>query len=130
MNLIETNHQINVTSDRSVSRNNHQINMISDHSVSSNDPFKRHLNAKSFKMFLTLSTAILLQCLLQGRCECIMGMLIQLQEKTEKNPHHYQYHQNIIENNRIIENKWDVKYFQILPPPTEGATENIGESLH
>ena len=75
-------------------------------------------------MFLTLSTVILLQCLLLGRRECIMGMLIQLQEKTEKNPHHYQYHQN------IIENKWDVKYFQILPPPTEGATENIGESLH
>ena len=60
----------------------------------------------------------------------MMVMLIQLQENIEKNPHHYQYHQNIIGNNRIIENKWDVKYIQILPSPTEGATENIGEGLH
>ena len=37
MNLIETNHQINMTSDHSVSSNNHQINMTSDHSVSSNN---------------------------------------------------------------------------------------------
>ena len=59
-----------------------------------------------------------------------MVMLTQLQEKTEKNPHYHQHHQHIIENNRIIENKWDVKYIQILPAPTEGATENIGEGLH
>ena len=30
----------------------------------------------------------------------------------------------------ITENKWDVKYIQILPAPTEGATENIGEDMH
>ena len=30
----------------------------------------------------------------------------------------------------IIENKWDLKYIQILPAKTEGATENIGEVLH
>ena len=30
----------------------------------------------------------------------------------------------------MIENKWDVKYIQILPAPTEGATENIGECFH
>ena len=29
----------------------------------------------------------------------------------------------------IIGNKWDVKYIQILPSPTEGATENIGKGL-
>ena len=67
---------------------------------------------------------------MQRRCESMMVMLIQLQENIEKNPHHHQYHQNIIGNNRIIENKWDVKYIQILPSPTEGATENIGEGLH
>ena len=39
------------------------------------------------------STVTLLQCLLQGWCEQIMVMSIQLHEKTEKNPHHYQYHQ-------------------------------------
>ena len=39
MNLIETNHQ---------------INMNSDHSVSSNNLFRSHLKAKSFNMFLTL----------------------------------------------------------------------------
>ena len=33
---------------------NPQINMTSDHSVSSNDSFKNHLNAKNFNMFLTL----------------------------------------------------------------------------
>ena len=60
----------------------------------------------------------------------MMVMLIQLQENIEKNPYHQQYHQNIIGNNRIIENKWDVKYIQILPAPTEGATENIGKDLH
>ena len=30
----------------------------------------------------------------------------------------------------IIENKWDIKYIQILPAPTEGATENIGDGLN
>ena len=39
MNLIQTNHQ---------------INMISDHSVSTNNSFKSHFNSKSFNMFLTL----------------------------------------------------------------------------
>ena len=39
MNLIETNQQINMTS---------------DHSLSSNNLFKSHLNAKTFNMFLTL----------------------------------------------------------------------------
>ena len=39
MNLIEANHQINVTF---------------YHSVSNNDSFKSHLNAKSFNIFLTL----------------------------------------------------------------------------
>ena len=39
MNLIETNHQINMTS---------------DHSVSSNNSFKTHLNDKGFNMFFTL----------------------------------------------------------------------------
>ena len=29
-----------------------------------------------------------------------------------------------------MENKWDKKYIKILPAPTEGATENIGEGLH
>ena len=29
----------------------------------------------------------------------------------------------------MIENKWDIKYIQILPEPTVGATENIGEDL-
>ena len=32
----------------------HQINMTSDHSVSSYNSFKSHFNAKSFNMFLTL----------------------------------------------------------------------------
>ena len=31
---------------------------------------------------------------------------------------------------QIIENKWDMKYSQILPVPTEGATENIGEGFN
>ena len=39
MNLIETNHK---------------INMASYHSASRNNSFKRHLNANSFNMFLTL----------------------------------------------------------------------------
>ena len=39
MNLIETYHQ---------------MNMSSDHSVSSNNSFKSHLNANSFNMLLTL----------------------------------------------------------------------------
>ena len=33
---------------------NHQINMASDRSISSNNLFKSHLNTKSFDMFLTL----------------------------------------------------------------------------
>ena len=39
MNLIETNHHINMTS---------------DHSVSSNNLFKSHLNAKRFNMILSI----------------------------------------------------------------------------
>ena len=39
MNLIQTNHRINMTS---------------DHSVSTNNSFKSHLNAKGFSMCLTL----------------------------------------------------------------------------
>ena len=30
----------------------------------------------------------------------------------------------------MIENKWHIKYIQMLPTPTEAATENIGEGLH
>ena len=30
----------------------------------------------------------------------------------------------------LIENKWDIKYIQILPGIIEGATENNGEGLH
>ena len=30
----------------------------------------------------------------------------------------------------IKENKWDIKYTQILPAPREGATENVGEGVH
>ena len=33
---------------------NHQINMTSDHSVSTNYSFKIHLNAEGFNSFLTL----------------------------------------------------------------------------
>ena len=47
INLIETNHQINMTSDHSVSSNNHQINMTSDHSVSSNNSFKKPCKCKA-----------------------------------------------------------------------------------
>ena len=60
---------------------NHQINMTSDHSVSSNDSFKSHLNAKRFTLLFNTvavvqSMVILLQCLLQGSCERIMVMSI------------------------------------------------------
>ena len=30
----------------------------------------------------------------------------------------------------IMESKWNVKYIQILPAPTEGATENNVEGLN
>ena len=33
---------------------NHQINMTSDHSVEINNSFKTHLNDKGFNMFFTL----------------------------------------------------------------------------
>ena len=36
-------------------------------------------------------------------------------------------HIKFVGNNR---KKWDVKYIQILPAPTEDATENIGQGLH
>ena len=52
---------------------NHQINMTPDHSVSTNNSFKNHLNDKSFwYVFNTVAVA--------------QSMVIQ--EKTEKNPHH------------------------------------------
>ena len=38
---------------------NHQINMTSDNFVSSNNSFKSHLDAKGFKMFLTLQFLLL-----------------------------------------------------------------------
>ena len=60
---------------------NHQINMTSDHSVSSSDSFKSHLNAKRFTLFFNTAAVVqsmvtLLQCLLQGSCERIMVMSI------------------------------------------------------
>ena len=33
----------------------------------------------------------------------------------------------IVANNR---RKWDIKYIKILPAPTEGALENIGEGFY
>ena len=77
---------------------NWQINMTSDYSASSNNSFKSHFNAKNFNMFFNImavvqSTVILLQCLLQGWSEHISVMWLQLQKKTEKNPHHQQYQQ-------------------------------------
>ena len=30
----------------------------------------------------------------------------------------------------IIENKWDIKYVQILTVPIEGVMENIGKVFH
>ena len=30
----------------------------------------------------------------------------------------------------MITNKWDIKCIEILPTPTDGPTENIGEGLH
>ena len=83
---------------RNLTEKNHQINMNFDHSVSSNNSFKSHLNTKNFNMFfysiaIVQSTVILIQCLLQGWCECIRVMCIQLQEKTEKHPRDKKYHQ-------------------------------------
>ena len=54
MDLIETNHQINITS---------------GNSVSSNTSFKKHLNGKSFKLFWeSWSRLCEARCLLQGWC--------------------------------------------------------------
>ena len=49
---------------------NHQIKMTSEYSVSSNTSFKKHLNTKSFSIFgntevVVRSMILLLQCLLQ-----------------------------------------------------------------
>ena len=33
----------------------------------------------------------------------------------------------LVSNNR---KKWNIKYVQTLPAPTEGALENIGEGFH
>ena len=30
----------------------------------------------------------------------------------------------------IMENKWDIKYIQMLPAPTKVATEDIAKGLH
>ena len=49
MHFIETNYQINMTFEHSVL--NHQINMTFEYSVLGNTSFKKHLNAKNFKMF-------------------------------------------------------------------------------
>ena len=70
---------------------NHQINMTSEHSVSRRKWLESHLNAKSFNMFLTM-------CQL---CEVIRWFYlnvarligIQLYEKSQKNLHHQQYQQ-------------------------------------
>ena len=43
-----------------------------------------------------------------------------------------EYNEEILNVNKIcwqLENKWDMKYIQILPAPGEGAAENIGQSL-
>ena len=40
-----------------------------------------------------------------------------------------EYNEEILNVNKIcwqLENKWDMKYIQILPAPGEGAAENIG----
>ena len=37
---------------------NHQIKMTSDHSISNNNSFKNHLNTKSFHMILTYCATI------------------------------------------------------------------------
>ena len=67
---------------------NHPINMTSDHSISSNNSFKNHLNIKFRRVINTVavvrSTVILLQCLLQGRCEWIRVIWTQLQKKTKQ----------------------------------------------
>ena len=92
MNLTETNHQINLTS---------------DHSVSSNILFKSLLNASSCAVAVVQSTEILLQCLLQGWRERIRVMWIQLQEKNEKDPHHQLYQQR--HHLMVIEETFNVK---------------------
>ena len=76
---------------------NHQINMTSDHSVSRNDLFKSHLNAMSFNIFQHCSSCAnhgdsASVSVAEGWCKCIMVMGIQLQEKTEKNSPHQKYH--------------------------------------
>ena len=30
----------------------------------------------------------------------------------------------------IMENKWDIKYTEILPATTEGAVDNTGKNFH
>ena len=49
---------------------NHQINMTCDHFVSSNNV----LNVSIYKVAVVQSTVILLHCLLQRLCECIRVM--------------------------------------------------------
>ena len=62
-----------------------------DHSVSSNNSFESQHIFNTVEVMR--STEIFPQCPLQGWCKLISVMWIQLQEKTEKNPHHQQYQQ-------------------------------------
>ena len=64
MHFIETNHQINMTFEHSVL--NHQIGMTFEYSVVSNSSFKKHLNAKNFKMFWKYWSS-----LGKARCCCV-----------------------------------------------------------
>ena len=61
-------------------KTNHHIKMASDHSVSRNNSFKSFLNVKFHVVFDTVTIArravILLQCMLQGWCDCIRVMWI------------------------------------------------------
>ena len=79
---------------------NEQINMTSDHSLSSNNSFKSYLNAKSSNV---RNIVILLQCLLQGWSERMRVIWIQLREKTERKPQHQQmYHLIVIEIRKFL----------------------------
>ena len=119
---------------------NRQINMNSNHSVSSYNIFKSHLNAKSSNTVTDVRSSVtLLQCLLQGWCERTKMMWIQLQEKNWKEPpsstisteasfngasneETYNVNKTLL---AITENKLDIKYIQMLPGPIESTTENV-----
>ena len=56
--------------------------------------FQAIIRLKAFWMLAVVrSTVNPTQCLLQGWRECVKVVWIQLQEKTEKNPHHQLYQQ-------------------------------------